>query len=282
MTASINLYDSRWLARRQTQLPWAPLAVVGAAGAAALAVLAYNHWAQAGLQARLAAASADQARMTQGHTPGGDRNAALAALAEAAQRRENTLRQWRGVDAATLGGTGANGNANANANANANSAGPNTASASNVSSWFTTLSAVVQEGVWLTRVQADVGGGFRLEGRAQDGVALSSYLERWRSQPLLAGVALQTLEMKRAGADNAAGAAVAAATPAAQGIPATTPSSETELEFVLSNLAPGKSPGAGEAGATKPAGNLLSNAVGGPPTEVPVGTNTLPRNAPAP
>ena len=298
MTASINLYDTRWLARRQTQLPWPPLAVLGAAGMAAIAVIAYNHWAQAGLQARLAVATTEKARMTHADTPGGDRSAALAALADAAQRRENSLRQWRGLDAAVLGHGGGSGptnnpspnpspNVNADANANASTAA-NSASASNVSIWFTTLSAVVQDGVWLTRVQADVSGGFRFEGRAQDGVALSAYLERWRSQTLLAGVALQTLEMRRAGADGAS-AAGAGAEPVSG--PSTSPS-DSELVFVLSNLAPGKSPDAGEAAATRPLSRPAtttapgsrpsSDAAGGAGAGSQPGADAATRSAPAP
>lgn len=228
MTQTLNLYDAAWLARPETSLPWPPLAVLGGALLLAVGVAWWNGAQQQLLQERLAATTSERSRLQAQAGPGGDRQAALAALSTAAQQRELTLQQWRGIGASPGGGQGGAGAA--------------------ASQWFISLAKVSHEGTWLTRVQSDVAGGFRLEGRAQDGAALSAYLERWRDEPLLTGVALQTLEMRRA-----AGEPGAPAAPLANANP-------NELVFVLSNLLPGATPGAG-AGSNDP----LAPRLTGPP-----------------
>jgi hypothetical protein len=221
VTQTLNLYDGRWLDPPERVQPWPPLAVAGGALALALGVAWWNHVQQARLTEQLAATMAERSRLEGQAAPGGERAAAIQALAAAAQQRESRLQQWRGIGAHPTAGQGAAG--------------------APASQWFLALAAVSHDGTWLTRVQSDVSGGFRLEGRAQDGVALSSYLERWRSEPLLAGVAFQTLEMRRAaGETGAPGAPTPMLTPA----PASAGNPD-ELVFVLSNLATGATPGTG-------------------------------------
>ena len=238
VTLTLNLYDPKWLERRKAAPPWQPIAVLGGAALLAVAVAGWNLWQRTQLTTRLAELKEEMRSLDAESDPAGERSAALAALAEAAQRREQTVAQWRGLDAASTSGQGAGG--------------------APASQWFTALGAVVVDSVWLTRVQVDVAGALRLEGVATDGVALSDYLERWRGETLLAGIALQTLEMRRAG--DAAGRT--AAPDAESGLRT---AADTSLSFTLSNLAAGRFPGApdpaalpGGAARAAPAGAVAS------------------------
>ena len=218
MTQALNLYDARWLARRRAMLPWQPMAMLCGAALSAALVAGWNHWQREQLGSRLQQAQADSRKLAAAADPAGDRSTALAALADAAQRREQTVAQWRGLDAASTNGPAAGGAA--------------------ASQWMQALGTVVVDNLWLTRIQIDVTGALRLEGRARDGVALSDYLERWRKEPLLGSIALQTLEMRRP-------SDIAGKPPTADSGPAGVV--DTTLAFTLSNLAAGRSPGAGDA-----------------------------------
>lgn len=176
MSKQVNLYDARWLKREHSAPPWPLLATLGTGVLLALAAALFNHWQTQGLEHRLAQAQAEQQRLKALSTPVADQNTALVALAAAAQQREAMLVQWRGID----------------------SRGQDSHTAGTpASTWLTALSRVVEPGVWLTEVQIDLAGSLRMQGKTQDGTRLSAYLERWREEPLLASIALQTLDAQR-------------------------------------------------------------------------------------
>lgn len=85
------------------------------------------------------------------------------------------------------------------------------------------LARLSMDGVWLTRIQfAEGGGRLSISGRATHAELVPAYLERLRSEEALHGQEFSRLEVKRADAAPAAGAA-----PGASGAPF--------VEFVLSS-----------------------------------------------
>lgn len=93
------------------------------------------------------------------------------------------------------------------------------------------LAAATIDGVWLTRIRVDrEGGAVSLEGRTRDARLLPRYLQSLGRQPVLAGLALATVEAGRSGAP-------AATLPQAVGSTTATASSVT-FRIVSASAAP--------------------------------------------
>lgn len=181
MTHAVNLMDvQRLLPPRR--LPLASVPVVAAL--VALGTFGASWWAdqQSGALRHtrdLIKADMKRLQIVAGNA-GQDRAVLLEALRRQAQAEEAWVHRLEGAE-----GEGP---------APAGTAPPARASAA---AWLRALGSTSGDGAWLTRVQVDARGHVSVDGRATASPALHAHLSRWREHPLLASVAMQSIDVRR-------------------------------------------------------------------------------------
>lgn len=185
MTHAVNLMDAqRLLPPRRLPLASVPLA----AAAVALVTFGASWWAgeqTAALRSTRDLLAADMKRLqVVAGTAGQDRTVLLDALRRQAMAEEAWVRRLEGAegDSPAPTGTAPLGRASAAA-------------------WLQALASTSGDGAWLTRVQVDASGRVSVDGRATGSPALHAHLSRWRDHPLLAAVAMQSIDVRRDDAD---------------------------------------------------------------------------------